>query len=649
MIDFIPAAQLEVFAGREVEALADGARRAPPGPTGFVLFGPYLAPAAGIYRIKAIAEAEGDSVFEVSAEGQVFASQRYRRDPETHVRLPDDVTRLEFRFRTAGEGLLVRGVEVESVLLDTETASAERLTALFEELSRMGAEAEAVFHLIGRLAALGEAAGALRLEQTWVAGAASSPRPAPVPDAAPGELTLFDLTALQPEDKAALRARGYDPRLLQATRLHRDWGEPRRGWQRKAGAGGMAEGSRFRSALLRRIADMDFDYQPWAARTGALHAWCPVSGRALQARHGFCVYFDRQPFLLYRFEGEEVFYLCAGSSLGIKAFIYLPRTRSLVLLSMRGRWFPAADIAARLEQLLARHGGPVETYLQGPTEVAAVIGNDNMGHFFWNDLAGLHQAAEAGLATRIAEVVKLDRQYAEVERVFPELADTPSRYLDSEDGAFLHAVERGLLPVRFTDSTITDGFAARVASAAVRHAANLPPDAAPRPLIWINLRAHNKVWRSQAEGYANILNALADEHGAASALLDGWSDCAAIAEDIRGRVRPEVTLYDGLSFSLYDSLAWAQAVDAYVCAIGSGLVMLSWLADRPGVAHGEQAHMQQMAWWPDVRPTARAPLTPELSQITDVGSGPLGTGFYADYEIDWRVLLALLRQALASR
>ncbi len=149
------------------------------------------------------------------------------------------------------------------------------------------------------------------------------------------------------------------------------------------------------------------------------------------------------------------------------------------------------------------------------------------------------------------------------------------------------------------------------------------------------------MWINQAIGYANILNALADEYGHVSALLDGMPDCKEIAAEIRESTYPRIDLYNNFNLPLIDCINWATAVDAYVCTIGSGLVLLTWLAGKPGVAHANTGHMNQLAWWPAVRPGALAPLAPERSEIHDVTEHD-----YANYDLDWRILLDLLRKAL---
>lgn len=74
------------------------------------------------------------------------------------------------------------------------------------------------------------------------------------------------------------------------------------------------------------------------------------------------------------------------------------------------------------------------------------------------------------------------------------------------------------------------------------------------------------------------------------------------------------------------------------------MAFTTWLADQHGVAHSEHGHLEHLKWWPYVRPEAVRALAPPLSAVKE-----LGEGWYCNYEVDWRLLLDLLRQALSAR
>src|SRR5271166_5310976 len=155
---FIPASQLCVFPGQTIEALANGKVRSLPNNQGFVLYGPYLYAAAGIYRVDIKSSVLGPetqkSYFDVFDVGRVHASRYYNDDTTLYVHLYE-TSQLEFRFKTKGEEILIRGVCLEPVLLDKEEAEIGTVRNLINRLIVEDSEPRAVFRLTDRLAALG--------------------------------------------------------------------------------------------------------------------------------------------------------------------------------------------------------------------------------------------------------------------------------------------------------------------------------------------------------------------------------------------------------------------------------------------------------------------------------------------------------------
>lgn len=672
-VTFIPAEQLAVFEGQRVAPEAGGAVRSLEGNQGVVFYGPYIPVAAGVYRVTARAKVFGPegarAYFDVDADWRLRANRHFS-DGVTlfpHLYRTD---RLEFRFATSGEELLVEGVEIEPLLLDEEPTVVEAVRALAERLIDERGEPDAIFRLINRLATANEVAQAEALRERFVGRAIDPLRRAfmelnqpgvksltPLPQACTREeigamlgglpLQSFDMLNVSAETKAELARQGYELDYIQATRLYRAYDEPMRTWRSEPDHTLSAGEFTSRPPLFERFAEMDRSFQWELARGEGMSAYCPISGRLLKSQHGFCQHYGSHPFLFYRFDGLEVFYICTGHVSNARMFMYLPRTGTIA--DLRDPWlrqYSNEHVLGMFNTNLVAQRDEVVRYLNSPTRPAAVLGSNIHGHFIWTSLSGLHFASGAGLLDDIAEVVELDRYYFSAQELFPEIADKPRarfRNNDSDALAFAHCLRRNLLPIHFTDAFVIQSFAERFRRQAALHAssAGQVPSNVPRPLLFINLRAHNKVWINQAEGYAQILNSIYAEYGAAAAFLDGMPDCSEIAVQIRKYTRPEVPLYDGLEVSIHDTMSWAFAADAYVSPIGSGITLVNWLANKSGVAHAEHGHLEQMIWWNTLRPGLVDPVTPDFSQIVNVGEG-----LYCDYDVDWRVLLELLRPTL---
>jgi hypothetical protein len=675
---FIPASEFSIIEGRPIERLEDGSLRSPTGAAGWILYGPYLALEGGVYRVTARTRASGDGqrplYWDISAAGRVYATGEFSDGATIVVKLPD-TRALEFRFMTDGAEFIHEGVELEPLLLDRAVVSAAQVVDLGARLTSATATAEAMFSLAERLDALDEREAAERVRRAFIAGngrviakvrallqelhGPGRPCLSPENEVSLGRAELYPAVKALPlaiidlpphaepfrqSSWNELLSRGYHPDFIQANRLHRVPGVPRRPWQKDPPPGSE---SAPRTPMFEALANVDLSFQTALARGEGMSAYCPVSGRLLKSTHGFCEHIVGQPQIFYRFEGAEVFYVCTGGFIGGRMFLYMPRTGTIAAIEEPLlRWYPYAELVQAFNVSMLEHRHAVVRYLAEPVRYAAVYGLPNIGHFFWNDLPGLHYAVEAGLAADLAQIVKVPTLFMEHEPLFPELAQTPTVRLDDAHAVFGHFVSGGMTPVRFTDGVINDGYFARLRRAVAAGATpnGWPPPDAPRPLLWLNVRANNKVWVDQAAGYANILNAVYEEYGAAAALLQGMPDCADLAAEIRRLTRPEIPLYDGLDMTIEDKLNFAGEVDAYICVVGAGLVLTTWLADRPGVVHAEHGHMDQLAFWSYPRPNAPAPLAPPKSLIRE-----LGTGWYCNYEVDWRLLLELLRPLLDAR
>lgn len=664
---FIPAARLSIVPGKPVEVLANGSIRSLPGNHGFVFYGPYREVQSGIYRI-VVRLAGGDQnakgYWEAYAGGQVFSLRRLS-DRDAIVWLPDTSV-LETRLAAEQDEFTFEGVDIEPVCLDRAEAGVAELRKLIDHLIESKADSRAILHLADRLARL----GATRTADELAISSVESRRdaharvnailkeintvgrrePSTEPRTPPtfGEIgavvarhvyTTIDLFALEPKDLVQLERWGYSLPFLQATCFDHS-----RRDEAPRVVRAPEESSGPRSELFRQLDNVDLSFQFDLASGKGMQAYCPISGRALVSHHGFSVHFGGMPFVLYRFEGTEVFYIGAGNFSGSKMFVYLPTHELVVFVQQPSlRWYPAAEILRQFKTNLAAWPCDVFAYLRSETRPAALLSNNNLGHFFWNNLGGLNRAHDAGLFPGLESVVKLPAQYIEVERVFPELSTKNVSFLKNDMDAFVHCLRNSCLPICFTDTVITSSLSERLRIMAARNATpeHQPPADLQRPLVWINLRAHNKSWINQQSGYVDILNAACAEFGPMSILLDGLPDCEEVASGITSRLRPEIKVYSGLSFTMFDSLHWAFLSDTYICTIGSGLVLLSWIANKPGVAHANLVHMEQMSWWCDARPGAVEPLVPALPAIVDPENK-----MYSNYDIDSSVLLDLLRTAL---
>lgn len=653
-----------------------------PASQGWLLFGPYLVVTAGIYRIKALAKVEGSAnevayfdIFDGANNSATYAAKEFKEDPEFYVRL-QNTHNLECRILGRGAALSFHGIIIEEVLLDSVEASVPKLVLVAERLLSASAEPAAFYRVLDRLAELGEHDLVEKFRAQYLAQAVPDTVDVEIrvrllhlhgslramPDATTQQFfdhatlfhsvwqhtyTVLDALINTPSTRGELEQRGYRLPFIQSTLKHRDPNEPPRFWSRNADQPDTGHPSFIEIPLFERQDEIDRSYQTSMARELGFPAYCPVTGRFLRSQHGFLIQYAHKPFIFYRFEGAETFYVCTGANSDARMFLYMPRSETIVWISdAKFRVYVAEELVRSLNLNFVVNADDVARYLNGPTRPAAVIGADNYGHYFWLDMSGLQFVVENDLHRNLAGLLMPPVQFAKVEEIFPELAHLP-RHDGGAEAAFSAGVVNGYLPIHFTDMALSTSFVERMRGVAKERAsdAGRPPKDVKRPLIWANFRAHNKIWSDQVEGHINIFRRLAEDHKQLTVLIDGTPDCSELTKSIVEACEDVVTFYNGLHFSLYDKMNWAMNSDAYICVIGTGLIICHSMAGARGVAHGNREHMRQLEFWHQIQPGSPTPLAPPIEAITDLGALDL----QQNYEMDWRVIYDLLSKHLAER
>jgi hypothetical protein len=665
--------QLKIAEDPTVKQLDDGRVLIENGFSGFALYGPYIAVPNGQYQVdvKLSGKKAASGRFEIYSSGEILGSTNSIESTrfESYIK---NAYELEFRVYVDKGSFIFDSVEISKIgelIEDTYFPDLDILNQSRLRLVRGSAESDlsanpaaipaspespagqlwrALHSRCGRevLASIARSARAAGLAE-WVsatsnatvveawgtAGLASNKRlldlglhPVAVRLAASEELAL----------EAAFAAERGDTATDEALRdiAIRDLG-------RKVG-----------SPYLAKLSEMQSASQTGALRSGFMTCPCPFTGEILQSQHCFPIAFDKgkQTFLFYRFESVEPFYVIHGGWTGAKIAIYIP-TRELILRLQdpHYNWGPPQDAVNEFKTLILEHAETCYDYLLQPTKLALVSGTiDNLGHFFWNDLSGIVKMERAGLLDRVDNVLTYKFNFIEPFEVLDRYDKLTKLAARTATELLLAAVQNHLFCVRATSLFIDDDTAGRTEQIARRHATaatleNIHEAKQCERIIWINLRSHNKVLVNTVDCCELVLRRLSTRYRSVAVFFDGTPDCRELMSEIVLRLPQNVRPYDGLSLSVYDSIVWAFSVDYYIATIGSGLTLVTWLAQRPGVAHSERAHLAQMEFWGDVRPGAPRPVVPATEDITD-----LGKGGYCDYTIEPDRLVGLLEDVIAK-
>ncbi|WP_298327804.1 hypothetical protein [Asticcacaulis sp.] len=654
----------------------DGVLHVAEGYTDFVIYGPYWVMQEGLYvvspQIVPHREAETYGVLELCERGAVLASADLKPGCSLSTKLPD-LEGLEIRIKSAGAAFdLLNVIMVYSP--DISAAKrAERKALIRKEIEKVDAfldrsasvsleEAEAVFGSLGEdYRRLDVVAKALhdgvdaRVARALTTGLDFQSALDPWLAAQPRVTVLDAWGEFFVPNSIALSDAGFD---IEAVRILST--------DRPALSALYAESAGFKDVAL-QLKDLphnEYDmthgmewfpelkkvqggFSKLAALTGSAQTICPFTGAILTSSHCLVSPTDavKQVLLFYRFESVETFYLIISGFSGSKNFLYYPKGNIVLRLhSHLFEWGDMQTIVDQFHRLMMPRLVKVMEYLKAPTHRAIVSGTmQNVGHFFWNEISGLHDYASKGYLDGITVGLTYNADYIDPYTILPDTLLPDRQSLKTEVDLCEAVLDQHLFCIRPIGASISDEMANEIKVLANKKASSEQKVALKQArkadyLIWAALRAHNKVWVNQIDGIVAVAEDLAKAHGRVALYLDGTPDCADAANAIKERLPASVQLFDGTKVSMYDTLMWAFEIDSYIATIGSGLVFVTWLAGKPGVAHSETHHLHQMSFWGHIRENAPKPITPEFSEIKD-----LGTAGYCDYEIAPEVIQRLFR------
>lgn len=398
------------------------------------------------------------------------------------------------------------------------------------------------------------------------------------------------------------------------------------------------------------------EFQQTIVECKYMYAVCPLSGSIVRSNHSF--YIPGGNTIVYRFIGREIFYLVVGGFTGEKVSVYFPKFNLNIYLPNTGfvnSWVKNETIHW-LQSYMVSNWKYVKNYLASTTEkaVVAVVGvTSNLGHYFWQDITGIYYVLENNLLDKIDYFCVGKDEYLSLSSIFPEIPHQKIVKISeiSREEQFTFFIENNYVCLRIADNFIKQSLAERIYQTA-RYLCSqeflesvIKAKENCQLLLWINIRTHNKSWTSQVKGYSLIVNNLRKNFPKLSigVVIDGTPDAASCAQDIISKLNPKVKVYNTLGCPLAESIVWAHYIDVYIATIGSGLVMTSWLSNKPGVAHGDRVHLNQELFWSNMKENSIPPVFVKRKHITSQSHR-----MYGNYQINWRVIYNYLLEILQS-
>ncbi|MGL5059953.1 MAG: tetratricopeptide repeat protein [Microcoleus sp.] len=370
---------------------------------------------------------------------------------------------------------------------------------------------------------------------------------------------------------------------------------------------------------------------------------CPFSGRILKSNNSQIV----GGAIFYRFETNQVFYLFAHKWSGGLYGVYFPAIETVVKLKTGFEW----DTVTLMNYLKA------DTVINWKTiklnrenknkKIAAVLGIGwaNLVHYLWNEVTGIQFLYENSILEKIDKfcvVCNSNNPYKQfnIVDIFSEIPTEKLILFSDSQSCSNFLSENNYLAVRVTDVFIKEELADRIYSSAKNKCSKTVLKEVENakkhfPLISVNLRSHNKSWISQTEGYANIINKLYQDYPKIGVVFDGSPSEEVIMDRIVNLIPSTIATYNALG-DVYERIVWAHAIDTYIAAVGSGLTLVTWITNKPGVAHSNRVGLGQQLFWSEVRENAISPVF--INQDFIIECDRRTNAGCSNYDLDWKVI-----------
>ena len=413
-------------------------------------------------------------------------------------------------------------------------------------------------------------------------------------------------------------------------------------------------------------------FQQSIVETGYIYSVCPFSGEILRSNQSF--YFDRPLITIYRFVGREVFYLLAGDLEGKKRFIYIP-SRSLIIrldsdIGLWGHKRIEGGITL-FKSYLVKYYDEIIKYIStnDKKKVAAVVASwYHLGHYIYNELTAIQNLANKSILEKVDLFLVSNGEFVSVDEVFPEIPE--NKVCRNVQGFFQAAFQKNYFLVRLTDCFIDNKLADRILNLSFRKCSDLlikevEEAKALYPLIWINIRVHNRIWISQERGIAYILEKIYENYPSLGVVFSGWSrtekkiDGWSRQEDtnweniisqekevvskilsfLQPDVKSRIKVYDTIGCNIHEAIVWASAVDVCIGTHGGGFgSYMRWINSKPGVIYGppklcfvdDRAFFRENSVMPVVSISE--------SDVTEADEKQTDISVNRNYDCDWKAI-----------
>ena len=425
-------------------------------------------------------------------------------------------------------------------------------------------------------------------------------------------------------------------------------------------------------------------FQLIAVREKLIYLVCPFTQRKLATEQSLWVTPD---IIFYRFESKNPFYLLTTHiNTGFKkGALYFPDF-NLLIKADDPQWGVLPSVIPTFQALMVTHYHEVIFYLnnRNPKKLAVCLGHDNFAHHIFNELSGLYRLEKAHLLNQIDTFWILRETLGKIENIFPQISPQKIKKIAiinhtkvNKEEAYIQIFRETLKNNHFClhvgDCYISNALAQRIYQLAIEsdNCSNLPNQIQTikkfhYPLLWISISVDNRTWTDQENGFANLINALAEKFPNLGVVFDGFSyqedtlfsgkinelktieKQNDIVKKIHQRSQSDVAIYNTVGCSLYESIIWANSIDFYLAHHGTIQHKVGWLANKPGIVHSNTKvlnsshHYIENAREKGIKPVYIHPRFVQDVQLNI--SDPRNN--LDNYQVDWQVLQQYLLEVI---
>jgi hypothetical protein len=301
----------------------------------------------------------------------------------------------------------------------------------------------------------------------------------------------------------------------------------------------------------------------------------------------------------------------------------------------------------------------VKSYLSTEAkQVVNVIGlGFNIGHYVWQDLVGIDVLRENDILHKLDKIMAGPGDYFSCQDLFPEIPADKFMEVGDVSDVFKKVIDNNYVALRVNGIFIKEQLIERICLVSYQKCSQEFIQKVEQvkkqcfPLLGIQIRAKNsrRVWISQVEGIANIINHLYPDYPKLGIVFDGWSitgkedessSCwsmidaeKATMDDIVATIPSYIPVYSAIGATTFETATWwAKGIDFGLTPLSGGMICSSWIANKVSLAHAPRLNLNNFHNLV-TSSSFRENLIPSIiipnEFITDIPNSD-------NYEVDWK-------------